>query len=268
MAATDYLYINSADRVEATDTSTEFSVELDSPLENIECIEIKQLNIPNTLYTVKAGINDIITFTENATLKTTAALTPGYYSPANLGLLIAAAMTAASGGFNIFTVTYSTSTLKFTFSAGNNFQLHGAATYFPYRELGLLKANSSTSTSIVSTNVSNLSLPETIWLSISQFDLKIQTSSNTNKKYVTALYPIPVDVNFGGIIQLNPEVPYRVRVPIRSANKLKVSLIDVNGTPLNLNGADWSCYLKFISSIQSQLMQIKRKRPEEILYDF
>lgn len=104
-------------------------------------------------------------------------------------------MDTASGGYNVFTVTYDSTTMKITISASNVFTLRCSENFFPYHELGFTTTNTSSATSHTSTNIISLERPQQLILSIHEFDEPLYVGNNTT---IPHTFVIPLTANFGG----------------------------------------------------------------------
>ena len=132
------LVVSSEDRVNITETSTQFTVRIRPAINNARRVSLAWSIIPNTTYNVTSSNNTLYWFDAAAA---TATIAPGSYTATSLATAVAAAMTAA--GSQAYTVTYSGTTYHYTISAGSNFTLRydraRANTIFPtmgYRYFG------------------------------------------------------------------------------------------------------------------------------------
>lgn len=114
---TSLIKVSSAAR--STGTPSSFTIHLTNKLHGR--YRLAQAYVPNTAYNITAS-TATLGFYEDAADKS-CSITPGYYTATNIAPAIKAALDAASGGYNTFTVTVSTITGKMTIAAGNAFSI-------------------------------------------------------------------------------------------------------------------------------------------------
>jgi hypothetical protein len=93
------------------DSNEDYLVPFDTSINHVKTIQLVSYSIPWSFPNVDMTTNQIV-FTEGGVTKT-ATIAPGNYSLFELGAAIAVAMTSASGGVNVFTVSSSTIFVKF-----------------------------------------------------------------------------------------------------------------------------------------------------------
>jgi hypothetical protein len=218
-------------------SSSNFKVKLTEPT-SVKAWQLDWILIPLTIYNISTT-NNVITFTENSTLKT-ATIPVGSYTADVLCDEIQNAMDTASGGYNTFTVGYNSNTFKISFSAGNPFILHCSANLFPYSELGFNQTDTSSSTSVVATLPVNLAKPHAIVVSIPELDTRIITGSNA----VDGVCIVPVGLNIGRTLYYEPEnkTVTTLNSP-RNVSAITIKLCDADNNIIDLNGSDWTMSL-------------------------
>ena len=246
-ATTDWLYINSEDRLDAkSTTSSDFKLEFKSSLGGRYLLSY--LQIPVSVYNVNTN-NHQIPFEESGTPKF-AQLTPGNYTATTLATEIGTRMTATSGVSN-FTVTYDTKTSKFTIVSTNNFRL--IYNLFPgsssRKLLGFNEATTSNATSHTSDNVIDLAYPRAIFINVRE---NVDSTFTSPTGFNSTFY-IPVSYAFGSPQILDAQTfPQTLELSDRT-KYLTITLPDKNGATLDLNGVDWEMMLrrtgKYIESV-------------------
>lgn len=251
----NYLIINSQDRTSGTSSNFTINSANNIRLNGRKRIKLKHVSIYNTFYNINNN-NNKIDFTENATNKTTT-LTNGYYTATSLATHIGTAMTTTSGGFAVFTASYSTTTRKMAISSTQNFRLlfsSGTSTSSsPYRELGFTDTNginavdTAVSTSATGNNHVNLGLPLTIYITINNWNgSNIKDTSGTFTSFA-----IPINASSGEIINFNgDEIQQIIDIPptVNIVSQLRITLSSINNRALDLNNSEWNMVLEIISS--------------------
>lgn len=225
-------------------------------------ISAKILNacIPNTWYNITAGGGDLI-FSDSVPTQYTATITPGYYTGATLASALQTAMNAV-GSPDSFTVAYSTTTYKMTFStSGASMILDFTATPNLAKQLGFVSGVVyGPATPIVSVNTVNLVIFTEIFICS---DL-VQGSDNGVIPWIAPTPPswgvfarIPIRSCFGEILDYRaaPELPYfsvvqsnfaKTVEPNNNINRsMSFSLKFPDNTDVILNGYDWSMEILF-----------------------
>ena len=230
--------VNSHERLSSSASSTDFEVILYSTLSNVSKIQLNWIQIPNSIYNISSS-NNIVTFTENATLKT-ATIPVSAYNSDELATELASILTTASGGYNTYTVTYNTETYMFTFSATNAFMLNCSKAKFPYHELGFSNSDTSSATSITSSYIVSLEQPNELIVSIHETDSLLITGDTQ----FGATFIIPNKAFLGEVLTFVSNVPmYMVLSEHTTITNLCIGLKDRYRNTIGLNGADWSMSL-------------------------
>lgn len=204
-----------------------------------------------TIFQIDAT-NNKIDFFENATNKSST-LTNGFYDATTLATEIKTRLDATSGGYNTFTVTYSTSTKKYTISAGNNFRLMFStgsnASTSAWKVMGFSNStgtsgiDTTSGTSTTSVDIINLSLPLSFYIQINNFGSVNFKSTDGD----TFTFYIPASSSNGEIIEYKSNTHFQQVVQIPSnmnvIDRLDIVLKARNGTSLNLNGSEFEMIL-------------------------
>lgn len=237
----DLILIRSRDRTGNSTSSHNFQLDLKgSPIE-AGTYSIQFINIQNTAYPIRSGVNDKIYFNENSTNKT-ATITAGYYSESTLTTAVKSALDTASGGFATFTVTISASTKLMTISSTQSFSLKfGTNTSSSAaRTLGFAASDTSAATSQTATSMINLTDPLSA-------NIRIREASSKGFSCVNGGYGqilIPLDVAFGYFkFYKIDDFPQQLKF-VNKATVLNVEIRDMEGNLLDLNQSDWEILLK------------------------
>ena len=226
------LIIDSRERDSSnSNSSSDFSINLFSSTSGVEKVQLNWVQIPNTFYNINSN-NNVVSFTENSTLKT-ASIPVGSYNANELASELQSILTTASGGYNTYTVSYNSQTFMFTFSANNAFQLNCSKSLFPYHELGFSNSDTNSATSITSTYVISLDQPSEIIISINQFDKMIITSTSQ----IGETFNIVNNAFIGEILFFKPEGGIiKELYDVQTFSSLKIKLLDRYGNVLNFLG--------------------------------
>lgn len=205
----------------------------------------------NTLYNIDSN-NNTINFFENS-LNKTATLASGFYNANTLSTEISNVLTNASGGYNTYTVTYSTLTNKYTISAANNFQLlfsSGAnASVSPFKVMGFSNSNGTSGidttlgTSTTGYDIVNLTLPLSFYVQINSFGSSNfkSTDGDTFTFYVPSVSSNGqiIEYRSGGYFEQWINIPSNMNV----IERINVVLRGRDGKDLNLNGSEFEMVL-------------------------
>jgi hypothetical protein len=241
------LTVNSFDRLASSASSTNFSVSLPPSFSGsapfVSAIELLEIQLPNTLYKIRAGINDKIDFNDGSVKVVT--VTPGAYTSATLCSQLTTQLNAVSSNF---TVTFNPNTLLITIANSSNFSLlfsSGAnaatstASILGYNGVDLTGTNTYTAQ-----NVLKLYDPFSLFLNIAEIGITNFTTSKNNIPYT---FRIPLNVTSGGVVQFDKQSFYSQPLffssPIKFSS-LTCTLCYRDGTSVNLNGSNFEFVLK------------------------
>jgi hypothetical protein len=226
------LLIKSVDRTAASTSSSNFQVELPYPIEgewNVQCIQM-----PYTLYSVVAGLNDTVyTSLGNATL------TAGSYSTSTFTSMLQTRLQVADANF---TATYNTDTKKMTITNTGAFTLNFATTTASAAKLcGFTNSNTGSATSQTGTLVVDLVSSPMVLIEIAECKNKM-ASSDVASHYRGNIY-VPFTVAFGSYERLlYGDIPQSINLSSKT-KLLTFKLWDSDGNVANLNGSDWQLLL-------------------------
>jgi len=220
--------------------TSNFTVNLQRPIEGCDKLELLQATIPNTIYNI-TSINQNFTFNDGTATRT-ATVAVGQYSSSQLLTALGAAITATSTALT-FTLTLNVNTLLLTISATGSFSLlFVTATNQMYDILGFQNINYAPGTTITAPNVLNVSYPTHILITISEAGNTMNSSNTLNR----ATFIIPIDRNSTDLIYWNENEKFKQWANIngRCIEQLNISLSDRNNQPLSVNGAQWQMLLR------------------------
>lgn len=219
-----------------TKSSTQFKYNFGQYLPAVKSVALEFISIPLSVYTITTS-NNVLYFSDNGTNKS-CTISVGNYDASTLASTIASAMTTGSG-FQTYTVSYSSSTYKFTFSAGAVFTLRWSQNSSMAKLLGFTATDTSSSTSITSTQSANFTFPLAMFLSIKEFDQMtyIAQTAGTATGTCFAIQAANGPAYVNGY-QPQKDVVVTFSVPVRTRT-LTVSLRDIDGNLIDLNNVDW-----------------------------
>ena len=241
-----YLFIPSALRRNPHTTSTDDIVyDLREEIRGKYSLEF--MTFFNSIYNIRST-NNTIYFYENGTDKS-CTITPGVYDDATLATAMKTALDTASGGFNTFTVTYSSITGKYTFSGTSNFHFtfESFTANTIAKVIGFYRVDGVAATSQTGDFMAQLQGVDLIGVDIRTNDRLFDFYDNhQGSSYFTFVIPNNVD-NFTAMTykpdQSSPVVldfgvgPY--------VNHIQITIKDgVTGDALSLNGADYYIVLR------------------------
>jgi hypothetical protein len=146
MSKQQYIKIDSGDR----DSGSCYDYVINTAFNILGSYRLASVYLPNTAPNI-GTYNSHFALFENSVL-TAITVSTGYYSPDNICSVLRAALNAASGGYNTYTVTYDEVANKLLFNAGNTFQLiFAGVTNSIGPVLGFGSSNSTAGTQVIST---------------------------------------------------------------------------------------------------------------------
>lgn len=188
----------------------------------------------------------------------TTTIAPGHYSGTTLAPALQNALNTIPGKLYTYTVTYNTTTFKYTISATGLFQLNFAVPDSIAPALGFNETITASSVSVESPNVAII-LPDTEIFVASNLVGGVDNgvipyfTGATNDLHILAV--IPITSCYGGVIEyrvsdsepwLNASQSAFSMIPNNSSQLtgtdaiLHFSLFFLSGIPVNLFGANWS----------------------------
>ncbi len=251
----EYVIIDSRRRDTGSTSSSDFTYTFKRIFHNVTGIQLVFANFPYVLYNITSS-NNSVTFNNGS--NRTATLTAGLYTATALATELGTQMTTSGGG-DVYTATFSTTTFKFTIaSAGAAFFMRMATGSTPYLELGFSNTvidsgtgrTSSTATSLTADNAASLERPTLVNISLDRFDMPVLLAapSSTQKNSYQSTFVVPLEDGNGALNTFLPFCSSNTRMLTETVqfDQLKVQLTDVDGTVLSMNGLDWALYAYFI----------------------
>ena len=235
MSKTKHLLIRSKDR--SYGTPGDFSVNLDIPLQDLKGVALLSLSLPNVIYNV-VSTNNKFYFKDSSDVVVT--LPNGSY---NINTLIAELTNQMNtSGAQVYTISYSTTSMRLTISAAGNFTIQTGDNTINYI-LGFEVTASATSHE--ATNVVRLDFPSFLFIEITEF-YSLFSKTTTGNAYGNFI--IPISTNSQSLEIFNRNISYPVNVCYGSSNitSLSVKLRKDNGDIVNINGLDWAMLIGLV----------------------
>lgn len=229
----DYLYISSNDRIRQTETSSNFTVHLNHPIENKHSISLSHFSVLNTMYNVTSLNNRISVHYSGNDYH--AMITEGAY---NISTLTSALKTALdnNGSTVTYTVTYDSTTFKLTISGDSAFSLlFGSESNQINQLLGFPAEDTSSSTSHVGSYAVDLHSP-ILFIRINQLGTQYNASNRNDRM----TFVVPVQVNSGDAIIYNEKISFDQKRDLhgRALSELHIQIVDKNNKVIDLHGAE------------------------------
>lgn len=214
------------------------------PLRGIRYLFVKSATIANTLYTVRAGVNDNIRVGNSGGTWYTVSLTEGNYNITTF--LVELKTQLDSTGIGTFTCTYDDLTMRITIACTSNYRLDYSLT--TASKLFGLDEDTSLATSITMRDTVNLSSTERLYMvskSISALDNPAYVYDGSIWRNSQAILSIPIDVDHGDIISYTPESDNSSYRSYKSGviNSIDIAIQDDDGVQVDLNGGTWTLEL-------------------------
>lgn len=236
--------ISSKDKDNSVDSTHNFSVSLDCPINTRDYDYIKIINcrIPNTFYNINSNCNTL-SWVDGSTQANTTTITAGNYSITELISALQTALNAdkAGGDSNTYQVAINSITEKITISlsaGSNNFSFTAGNLS---KKLGFYNDGSG-ATSYTADNIYNLyNGLQNIFVSC-DFIGGLFSSKNSKRRFLLSL---PTE-NFGTISKYKNEENLLYRNENSYFGSVRMALYDEDYNPLDLNGANWSIQFGFI----------------------
>jgi hypothetical protein len=235
------LHLNSDDadiypKGEGDHSSVIFTLTDDVSTKSAESIWVRMvwLSVPNTMYNIRSDNNSLLAG------NTTINVPPGSYTADVLVEDVNALLVTATEDVSF---TYSETTGKVTAIQGTS-ALDWSASPLLSGPLGFDPTTTVESpATVVATKCVDLLGPRAILVSCPQLQtMSIDSAGRTSVRSIVGSGPI--DVAFGGIQTVEHEDSQLLRTSTRSINIIRIDLLDEAYSPLQLNGARWSCVLE------------------------
>lgn len=228
--------IHSRDRLTATDSTNSFNVNFSSK-PRFSKARLKSVNIPLTEFTINSNNNKIDFRDVTGETNYSVTIPSTSYNPTTLATAIKTALDAEA--LNPWTVSYSSSTSKLTISNGSNFiLLFGSGSNISTsiaKTLGFFKNDTESGTSVISNSV-QLNRGPVYHININE--LYENNISSSGQSYN---FSFPVAGNFADILNWeNPSKKMYDYKEIKEINIMNVTLMQNDGTLVDINESDWS----------------------------
>lgn len=244
--------INSSRRLNSstfTETSSNFTYSFNDSISRINQLIFTSVQVPYTFF-IWNSTNNVLTFNNGAVIAT---ITPGSYSMSALLNILQTNINTAFGD-STTTVTYNISTFKITISRGTSFIIDSVNTIPASTASKSLGFTSSTVNGITATGQSaaNISGPNYILIESTYLAKAILNKTiYADNTYRDVILVLPINVSYGDIITLNGKIPitvsYSYKLSILSTDKIDIKITDENHNVIDLNGADATFHINFIS---------------------
>ncbi len=133
-------------------------------------------------------------------------------------------------------MTYSSSTFKYTITAGNAFRLDWSFNGDLARLLGWAAVDTASAATQTSTQSVNLSYPLCLNISIRELDGIVYTSDNKlSSTFIAVLREGSGFVNY-----YEPQTTYAVDVKHVPLQRMHIRLTDLENTTVDINNVDWA----------------------------
>jgi len=274
------IYVTSANR----DTTrfphgNSYTLYLTTPIKDITNVELLYASVPNTMYNVTDGTN-VIGFTDTSNTTGNCVLTTvplGFYDSTSM----ANTVYNATQYYSNVTVTYLSGEGKFLFTRDTSFTMNvmtrELATLLGFDFPCSVNATDSSGTAyennltytglwyIKSKYVVDLSVHDGVFLDVQELRTMYNecapnggpndtTNNNTANR---SFGMIPMDVANGSVKRFKKSLDYELDIhypyPIRKLDRLSVSWVDKNGTPLNFNGANDNTFILRFHTLRTNL---------------
>jgi hypothetical protein len=239
-------YVNSYNRVVKSDSTSNFSVQINLPKNNVfDRVVVSQVSIPKSYYMIPLGYNTF-TLQEPTKLSQVVTIPAGNYTRTNLLLQLALSLNTASALNYIlpvvspytYNVTASTLTGKLVFTCGGINQPSFSFTTNVYEQLGFPSNSTNTFVGnvLISTNCIKLQLEDTLFI--------LSDCSNALSGVLQEVYCNSADFSNITFFQQNAEL-YSKHLICNQNNVFRFTLTDENFRPINLNGLNMNMTLIF-----------------------
>jgi len=238
------LILSSSDRTSSSVSSTDFTVEIPSPLYGIQFIYLRNASIPLTYYNVDST-NDKVYYTPIPQLDTlSVTLNHGNYTAQTLVTHVVAKLNAVS---NVYSGSYNVDTMKITISSTANFRLLFSNTVSSAASiLGYENVDTASATSHTATYTPKLHPLEHIYIEIQQLSNHVLT---TNPLINRCSFMIPITENGGETQNYVPTHDVGLQgIMLNDAtiSSFKIQLRDHLGRVLDLHGSNWNMILQIL----------------------
>lgn len=239
---------------------------------NVAAIKILQAEIP-FVWDVINSKNNTFVYTA-AGVPTTITIPAGTYTGVTLAAQLQTLLAAVTVGF---TVTYSTTTLKFTFTqaAAIAWSLGFATRQTAYSPLGFIPGGSYTATGVGSTIVSNIVAqvtgPNYLYLNSTKFGSLLNNNTTDGANQANSnivIAKIPVNANYGSTVFYTDPDPNKYFDFFAGNEITNFTFFLTLGSdqyqfPLDMKGASWSLKLGVLSYRQATDQLYKKQKTSQ-----
>lgn len=224
--------INSKDRTSLSSSSSDFILKRNLETD-VSGFRVSYIQLPYAWYNITSTSNSIRINGTN-----TVSITPGQYTASSLASALQTALQVVDA---TFTVTYSTTTGKFTITRNLGFTLNLSSSLFTMRrQLGFNSTSDTASnTSHTSDSVVNIHNGNSISLHSNLLGKALRNRiSDSRSDYVLS---IPITGNPGNLLYYAPgqDIVYKFDRPIHFEGDISFQLKDVDNNVLDMNGVNW-----------------------------
>jgi len=229
--------INSANRTDLADLTSDFTYALDKQVSKVVAIEVVSVQIPFSYYAINGTNDQLSSFAGLATL------IHGNYTSASFAAMVEAQLNLLAAGH---TVTYSSVTGRITVANAGNTRIivsgvNDAAPLLGFTVSSALAASVTGDSTAVFTGPNYLVIKS---LALTRYNSTPAVTA-ADLASTTIFHTVPVNVNAGAIIIDTPESNSSMS-PLNfpdNFNEIDLQLEDDQGNQLDLNGANWSMQL-------------------------
>lgn len=233
-----YLLIDSRDRTSSSDTASNFKISLQSQIQGITSVKLKRFIMNHKIYNVSTEYsNSTFLFNEFGTL-ITFTINNGYYTPDQLAIHIQNGLNATTIISSIYSVSYSSTTYKYTITSTGNFSL-------PISPLGsFIGFTTAMSTAFVSLSLTGNSVqiltdPSYLYIDISCFGQSLYSSSSQRTTFIVSSMNSD-ESEYSGLP--NQCLYFNTPIDIQS---FTIFVKNRDGTQVQLNGTNFAMLLEF-----------------------
>lgn len=230
-------FFDSSTRDLTSNSNEDLTVTLDEKLSRVKKVVVQSIEIPYSYYVVNTN-NNTLQFNDNAVTTQTVTIPIGNYTGTQFASELQTQMDTKYAGF---TVTYSLTTYKLTFSHAGNFELLFASTI---SELIGLQADSGVTTNFTCPGISDLSGPNYLLIRSDTLTRPMRRKPLENKAASNVFAKVPVISGPGSVINVRTIVPVSYDFAVRQTlSTIDFKLVDPSGNVVDLNGLRWSISL-------------------------
>jgi hypothetical protein len=180
MSNTRYLIVDSRDRDNITDSTSNFTLTLPVTLSNINYVKLKRFALCHKVYNISSEYNNnAFSYNEGAG-NITFNISNGNYTPDQLAVNVQNGLNGTTSNSYVYNVVYSQTTFKYTVLCSGNFSIN-VCTLGKF--MGFTAA-SSLSTNAVSDSVALFDDVQYLLFDVSCFGSSLKTSKNINSTFL------------------------------------------------------------------------------------